>query len=89
MEIWRYDSVMLNPYYMVEVITLTIGTKIQQTIASCESTLASLDSFALETQDKAAKQMFQQLAQQQKTIMDNLNQRLQYVQSEEPQYKQQ
>ncbi|WP_439951316.1 DUF1657 domain-containing protein [Caenibacillus caldisaponilyticus] len=68
--------------------TLTIGTKIQQTIASCEATLANLDSFALETQDQAAKQMFKSLAQQQKTILDQLNQRLQYVQSEEPQYNQ-
>ena len=67
---------------------MTIGTKIQQTIASCESTLANLDSFALETQDQAAKTMFKGLAQQQKTILEQLNQRLQYVQSEEPQYNQ-
>ncbi|MGV3487276.1 MAG: DUF1657 domain-containing protein [Tuberibacillus sp.] len=67
---------------------MTIGTKIQQTIASCEATLANLDSFSLETQDQAAKQMFKSLAQQQKTILEQLNQRLQYVQSEEPQYNQ-
>jgi hypothetical protein len=69
-------------------MTMTIGTKIQTTIASCESALASLDSFALETNDQAAKQMYKSLAQQQKTILDQLNQRLQYVQSEEPQYNQ-
>ncbi|MFC4619582.1 DUF1657 domain-containing protein [Camelliibacillus cellulosilyticus] len=68
---------------------MTIGTKIQQTIASCESTLANLDSFALETQDQTAKTMYQTLAQQQKMILDQLNQRLQYVQNEEPQYSQQ
>lgn len=68
---------------------MTVGTKIQQTIASCEGTLANLDSFALETQDQAAKSTFQSLAQQQKAILDQLNQRLQYVQSEEPQFKQQ
>lgn len=67
---------------------MTIGTKMQQTIASCEGTLANLDSFALETNDQAAKTMFKSLAQQQKTILDQLNQRLQYIQSEEPQYNQ-
>jgi len=67
---------------------MTVGTKMQETIASCESTLANLHSFALETQDQNAKQMFQNMAQQQQTVLDNLNARLQYIQSEEPQYKQ-
>lgn len=67
---------------------MTVGTQMQQTIASCESALASLKSFALETQDQNVKQMFQQMAEQQQTIVDNLNNRLQYIQQEEPQYKQ-
>jgi len=66
---------------------MTVGTQMQQTVASCESALASLKSFALETNDQNAKQMFQQMAQQQQTIVDNLNTRLQYIQQEEPQYK--
>lgn len=66
---------------------MTVGTQMQQTIASCESAMASLKSFALETEDQNAKQMFQQLAQQQQTIVENLNTRLQYIQQEEPQYK--
>lgn len=68
--------------------TLTVGTQMQQTIASCESALANLKTFALETQDQNVKQMFQQLAEQQKTIVENLNARLQYIQDEEPQYRQ-
>ena len=67
---------------------MTVGTQMQQAIASCQSLLSSLNSFALETQDQNAKQMFQDLAQQQETILDNLNTRLQYIQQEEPQYKQ-
>lgn len=67
---------------------MTVGTQMQQTIANCESALASLKTFALETQDQNAKQMFQNLAQQQQNIVDNLNARLQYIQEEEPQYKQ-
>jgi DNA-binding ferritin-like protein len=68
---------------------MTVGTKMQQTIASCESTLANLHSFSLETQDQNAKQMFQNLANQQQQIMDNLKARMQYIESQEPQYKQQ
>lgn len=67
---------------------MTVGTQMQQTIASCESACASLKSFALETQDQNVKQMFQQLSEQQQTIVDQLNNRLQYIQQEEPQYKQ-
>ncbi|HLQ71748.1 MAG TPA: DUF1657 domain-containing protein [Bacillota bacterium] len=67
---------------------MTVGTQMQQAIASCESTLSSLRTFSLETQDQNAKQMFQNMATQQQTILDNLNARLQYIQSEEPQYKQ-
>jgi hypothetical protein len=68
---------------------MTVGTKMQQTIAGCESTLANLNSFSLDTEDQTAKQMFQNLAKQEQTILDNLNARLQYIQSQEPQYKQQ
>lgn len=68
---------------------MTVGTQMQQAISSCQSVLASLNSFALETQDQNAKQMFQNMAQQQQTVLDNLNARLQYIQSEEPQFKQQ
>ena len=66
---------------------MTVGTQMQQTIASCESALASLKTFALETDDQNAKQMFQNLAQQQQSVVENLNTRLQYIQEEEPQFK--
>jgi DNA-binding ferritin-like protein len=67
---------------------MTVGTKIQQTISSCESALANLHSFSLETQDQNAKQMFQNLADQQQQILENLKSRLEYVQTQEPQYDQ-
>ncbi len=72
-----------------EVRGVTVATQIQQAIASCESTLASLHSFALETNDQAAKQMFQNLANQQEQIMMNLKARQQFIENEEPQYKEQ
>jgi hypothetical protein len=68
---------------------VTVGTKIQQTISSCESVLANLHSFSLETQDQTAKQMFQNLGNQQQQILENLKTRQQYIESQEPQFKQQ
>jgi hypothetical protein len=68
---------------------MTVGTKIQQTIANAESVLVSLKIFALETQNKSAKQMYNNLVQSQQTIVDSLNSRLQYIQNQEPQYRQQ
>jgi len=43
---------------------------------------------ALETQDKEAQQMYQQLAQTFDGALDTLKQRQQYIEVQEPQYKQ-
>ena len=64
---------------------MTVQTQLQQAIASAQSVEASLNQFALETQNQQAKQLFQQLAQQQKGIVTQLEGR--YAQ-EEPQFKQ-
>ncbi|HYE82950.1 MAG TPA: DUF1657 domain-containing protein [Clostridia bacterium] len=66
---------------------MTVGVKMQQTIANAESVMSNLKTFALDTQDQNAKQMFNTLALTQKTIIDSLNNRLQFIQNEEPQYK--
>jgi hypothetical protein len=68
---------------------LTVGTQVQKAIASIQSVSASMKTFALETQDKEAKQMFQQLAQTFDGALDTLKQRQQYIETQEPQYKQQ
>lgn len=67
---------------------MTVQTQIQQAIASAQSVEASLAQFALETQNQQAKQMFQQLAQQQKNIVTQLEGRYQQVLQEEPQFQQ-
>ncbi len=67
---------------------MTVGTKMQQTIASAESVKANLMTFALETQDQQAKQMYQQLAQSMENIISSLQSRLNYIEQEEPQYRQ-
>lgn len=66
---------------------MTVGTKVQQTIASAEGVLANLKTFALDTDDVNAQQMFNNLADQQQVIVDNLKGRLTFIQNQEPQYK--
>ncbi|RXT04782.1 DUF1657 domain-containing protein [Ammoniphilus sp. CFH 90114] len=68
---------------------MTVGTKIQQTLASAEGVKANLTSFALETNDQQAKQMYSQLAQSMENIVTTLKDRVSYVEQQEPQYKQQ
>ncbi|GGE19396.1 hypothetical protein GCM10011571_21650 [Marinithermofilum abyssi] len=68
---------------------MTVGTKVQQTIASAESVAANLKSFALDTDNQQAKQMYNQLAQNMEMIVQQLNSREQQISQEEPQYKQQ
>jgi hypothetical protein len=65
---------------------MTVGTKLQQTIASAEGVAANLKSFALDTEDKQAKQMYNQWAQMMDTCVITLKSRMQYIQQEEPQY---
>ena len=68
---------------------MTVGTQIQQTIAGIQSAAASMKTFALETEDKQAKKDFQQIAQNLDSALETLKQRQQYIEQQEPQYKQQ
>lgn len=68
---------------------MTVGSKLQQTLASAESVKASLKTFSIDTQDQQAKQMYDQLAQSMTNIVNTLQARVNYVEQQEPQYKQQ
>lgn len=68
---------------------MTVGTQIQQAIATVQSAAASMKTFALETQDQEAKKTFEQLAQTFDSALTDLQGREQYIQGQEPQYKQQ
>ena len=67
---------------------MTVGTQMEQAIASALSVSASLKQFALETQDQQAKQLFNSLAQNMDNTVSQLQSRLNYISTEEPQYKQ-
>lgn len=68
---------------------MTVQTQLQQAIASAQSVEASLTQFSLETQNQQAKQLFQQLATQQKNIVTQLEGRYSQILEEEPQFKNQ
>jgi hypothetical protein len=68
---------------------MTVAAKMKQTLAGLKSAQASLETFALETDNEDAKQLFQQAAQQAQGIVDGIEPRLQQIEQEEPQYKQQ
>ena len=65
---------------------MTVQTQIQQALASAQSVEASLTQFSLETENQQAKQTFQQLAEQQKNITQQLQVRYDQVLQEEPQF---
>ncbi|KOA19222.1 hypothetical protein CLHOM_23280 [Clostridium homopropionicum DSM 5847] len=66
---------------------MTVGTQMQQAIAGVQSAAATMKTFALGTQDKQAKQEFEQIAQQLDSALQSLQQRQQYIEQQEPQYK--
>ncbi len=67
---------------------MTVQTQLQQAIASAQSVEASLTQFSLETQNQQAKQLFENLAEQQKNIANMLEGRYQQIIQEEPQFNQ-
>ncbi|KYD07480.1 MULTISPECIES: DUF1657 domain-containing protein [Bacillati] len=67
---------------------MTVATQVNQTLAGLKSAQASFETFALQTENKQAKQLYQNAAQQTQSIIDNLEPRLQQIEQEEPQYKQ-
>lgn len=65
---------------------MTVGAQVKQALAGLKSAQASFETFALQTENKNAKQLYQQAAQQTQTVLDSLEPRLQEMIAEEPQY---
>lgn len=61
--------------------------QVKQTLAGLKSAQASLETFAMQTQNQQAKQLYTQAAQQTKSIVDSLEPRISQIEQEEPQYK--
>jgi hypothetical protein len=70
-------------------VLLTVINNIKQTVSGLKSAQASLEGFALATDNQQAKQLYQSAAQQTQSVIDTLTPRVSEVEQEEPQYKQQ
>lgn len=66
---------------------MTIGTQMHQTLTSLEGAVADLKSYALQTEDENAKKQFTDYANQLDSIAQGLKGRVNYLESQEPQYK--
>lgn len=67
---------------------MTVGSQVKQTIAGLKSAQASFEQFALQTDNKQAKQLYQNAAQQTQNVLNQVEPRVQQIIQEEPQYKQ-
>lgn len=67
---------------------MTVINEVKQTLAGLKSAQASFETFALQTDNKQAKQLYQQAATQTQSIVDTLSPRIDQIIKEEPQYKQ-
>lgn len=67
---------------------MTVGSQVKQTLAGLKGAQANFETFALGTENKHAKQIYQQAAQQTQAIIDSVEPRLREIEQEEPQYKQ-
>lgn len=66
---------------------MTVGSKVKQALSNLKSAQADFESFALQTQDQAAKQLYANCATQAKGLVQQLEQRVQLLEQEEPQYQ--
>lgn len=66
---------------------MTVSSQVKTTLASLKSAQASLEQFALETQNQQAKNLFTSAAQQTQQIVTEVEGRVQQLENEEPQYK--
>ena len=65
---------------------MTVASQVKQTLAGLKSAQASLETFALQTQNQQAKQLYTNAARQAKAIVDTLEPRIGEIEKEEPQY---
>lgn len=66
---------------------MTVGTQVKQVMASLKSAQASLETFAMQTQNQEAKQMYASAAQQAQAIVSSMEPRIYQIEQQEPQYK--
>jgi exonuclease VII small subunit len=66
---------------------MTVSSQVKTCVSSLKSAQASLEQFALETQNQDAKNLFSNAAQQTMQIVQQVETRVTDLENEEPQYK--
>jgi hypothetical protein len=66
---------------------MTVASEVKTCLASLKSAQASLEQFALNTQNQDAKTMFQNASISTQQIVDAVSTRVGQLENEEPQYK--
>ncbi|MBO8128550.1 MAG: DUF1657 domain-containing protein [Peptococcaceae bacterium] len=68
---------------------MTVQQDLQKAVAQCQSLLGTYQVAASNTQDQMAQKMFQELSQDMQRHIDHLNNRLSYLEKNNPMYQQQ
>jgi hypothetical protein len=66
---------------------MTSGTKLHQSLGMMKMLSGNFHTFAMDTQDTMAKQMFTSFSKQMDQMVNDMTNRINYVESQEPQYK--
>jgi hypothetical protein len=69
------------------VFKMTVSSQVKQALANLKSAQASLESFALQTEDQAAKQVYTNAATQAQSIVNSIQLRVQQIETKEPEYR--
>ncbi|MEK3793747.1 DUF1657 domain-containing protein [Paenibacillus sp. FSL R7-0204] len=66
---------------------MTVASQVKTCVASLKSAQASLEQFAMETQNEEAKTLFTQAAEQTQQVVQQVEGRVTELEKEEPQYR--
>jgi hypothetical protein len=66
---------------------MTVASEVKTCLATLKSAQASLEQFALSTQNQDAKTLFQNASISTQQIVDSVSTRVGQLENEEPQYK--
>lgn len=66
---------------------MTVATDVKTCLASLKSAQASLEQFALSTQNQEAKSLFESAAKNTQRVVEQIETRVQEIEFEEPQYR--
>jgi hypothetical protein len=66
---------------------MTVASEVKTCLASLKSAQASLEQFALGTENQEAKTLFENASVSTQQIVDSVSMRVSQLENEEPQYK--